>query len=61
MYIMLRHTMESFVKLWSKTNEDKSQILYIRETGCIKPSIYCLARYYYRIAYSIEKEIHDYL
>ena len=38
MYTMLRHTMESFVELWSNTNEDKSQILYIRETGCIKPS-----------------------
>ena len=42
MYTMLRHTMESFVELWSKINEDKSQILYIRETGCIKPSILVL-------------------
>ena len=42
MYTMLRHTMESFVKLWSKTNEDKSQILYIHETGCMKPSIIVL-------------------
>ena len=42
MYIMLRYTMESFVELWSKTNEDKSQILYIRKTGCIKPSIIVL-------------------
>ena len=42
MYTMLRHTMESFVELWSKTNEDKSYILYIRETGCIKPSIIVL-------------------
>ena len=39
MYTMLRHTMESFVELWSKTNEDKLQILYICETCCIKPSI----------------------
>ena len=36
---MLCHTMESFVELWSKTNEDKSCILYIRKTGRIKPSI----------------------
>ena len=36
---MLRHTMKSFVELWSKTNEDKSQILYIRETGYVKPNI----------------------
>ena len=36
---MLCHTMESFVELWSKTNEDELQILYIRENGCIKPSI----------------------
>ena len=42
MYKMLRHTMDSFVELWSKTNEDKSQILYIRETGCIKPNIIVL-------------------
>ena len=27
MYTMLRHTMESFVELWSNTNEDKSYIL----------------------------------
>ena len=39
MYTMLHHTMEYFVELWSKTNEDKSQILYIHETDCIKPSI----------------------
>ena len=42
MYKMLCRTMESFVELWSKTNEDKSYILYIRETGCIKPSIIVL-------------------
>ena len=42
MYTMLRHTMESFVELWSKTNKDKFYILYIRETGCIKPSIIVL-------------------
>ena len=42
MYTMLRQTMKSFMELWSKTNEDKSQILYIRETGCIKPSIIVL-------------------
>ena len=44
MYKMLCHTMESFVELWSKskTNEDKSYILYIRETGGIKPSIIVL-------------------
>ena len=43
MYTMLRHTMESsFVELWSKTNEDKSHILYIHETGYIKPSIIVL-------------------
>ena len=42
MYTVLCHTMESFVKLWSKTNEDKSYILYIRETGWIKPSIIVL-------------------
>ena len=39
---MFRHTMESFVELWSKTNEDKSYILYMHETGCIKPSIIVL-------------------
>ena len=42
MNTMLRHTMESFVELWPKTNEDKSYILYICETGCIKPSIIVL-------------------
>ena len=39
---MLCNTMESFVELWSKTNEDKSQILCICETGCVKPSIIVL-------------------
>ena len=49
---MLCHTMKYFVDLWSKTNKDKSQILYICETGS-KTKYYCLAEYCYRIAYSM--------